>query len=230
MGTSFSTIFCEYVDCNTNYWKIELWALLLTIIVYVIFAIKYTNLSSRECANMNNVYSSLNGNIKSINSNDVDCSGNLCQYYIMTAYNACSGGQYENDVVDICNLKAVLKNGVRCLDFEIYSIDNQPVVATSTLKSYYNKETFNYIDFSQVMNIIQSYAFASGTAPNYTDPIFLHLRIKSDNQLMYTNFASIFKSYDSLIIFCLDNHRTDVPSRYKVEELCCFKSDFGKRI
>ena len=55
---------------------------------------------------MNDIYGTLNGNLRSINASDEDCSGNLNEYYVKTAYNACSGGSYKNDVVDICNLKA----------------------------------------------------------------------------------------------------------------------------
>jgi hypothetical protein len=149
---------------------------------------------------MNNLYSKIDGNLRSIDPNDPDCSGNLYDYYIKTAYNACSGGGYKNDFVNICNLKSVLKEGVRGLDFEIYSIDNKPVVATSTLDSYYVKETFNYVYFSDVMNTISNYAFASGTAPNYSDPIIIHLRIKSNNQKMYSKLAKIFQKYENIML------------------------------
>jgi len=83
---------------------------------------------------------------------------------------------------------------------EIYSIDNSPVVATSTSDSYYIKETFNSIPFGTVMDTIQNYAFSGGTCPNPTDPLIIHLRIKSNNQNMYTNLATIFKSYPNLML------------------------------
>lgn len=172
----------------------------LVLIIMIIYMIYINRLEKSECNYMNNLYSSIDGNLRSIDPGDPDCSGNLYDYYIKTAYNACSGGGYKNDFVDICNLKSILKEGVRGLDFEIYSIDNNPVVATSTSDSYYVKETFNYVNFSDVMNTIQNYAFTSGTAPNYTDPIIIHLRIKSNNQTMYSNLASIFQSYESLML------------------------------
>ena len=165
--------------------------------MYIIYL---TRLQTKECDFMNDIYGNLNGNIRSITANDPDCSGNLNEYYIKTAYNSCSGGSYKNDVVDICNLKAVLKQGVRGLDFEIYSIDNKPVVATSTTDNYYIKETYNSVDFSDVMNTIQNYAFSGSTAPNFTDPIIVHLRFMSNNQSMYTNLATLFKSYDSILL------------------------------
>jgi hypothetical protein len=171
--------------------------ILLMIVGYMIYL---NRLKSAECNYMNTLYPTVDGNLKPITSGDPDCRENLNDYYIKTAYNACSGGSYKNDFVDICNLKAVIKQGVRCLDFEIYSISNNPVVATSTIDDYYVKETFNYVNFSDVMSTIQNYAFSGGTCPNPTDPIIIHLRIKSNNQQIYTNMATLFKSYDSVML------------------------------
>jgi hypothetical protein len=50
------------------------------------------------------------------------------------------------------------------------------------------------------MKTIKDYAFASGSAPNYTDPVIIHLRFNSTNQEMYTNMAKIFESYDDLVL------------------------------
>jgi hypothetical protein len=174
--------------------------ILLLVIMMIVYIIYLTKLQSKECSYMNNLYGALNGNLRSISSSDPDCGYNLNEYYVKTAYNCCSGGSYKNDVVEICNLKAVLKQGVRGLDFEIYSIDNQPVVATSTSDNYYIKETYNSVSFSDVMNIIQNYAFSGSTSPNPTDPILIHLRFMSNNQSMYSNLANIFKSYDTILL------------------------------
>jgi hypothetical protein len=172
----------------------------IILIIFIGYMIYLSRLENKECNYMNNLYPSLDGNIRPINDNDADCKEKLYDYYIKTAYNACSGGSYKNDFVDICNLKAVLKQGVRGLDFEIYSMNNQPVVATSTSDDYHVKETFNSVNFGSVMDTISNYAFSGGTTPNSTDPLIIHLRIKSNNQEMYTNLANIFKSYDNLML------------------------------
>ena len=172
----------------------------LILIGYFTYIIYLFQLKNSECKHMNNLYPSTNGNIRPISSNDPDCKYNLFDYYIKTAFNACSGGSYKNDFVDICNLKAVIKQGVRCLDFEIYSIDNVPVVSTSTNDSFFIKETLNSVTFGSVMDTIQNYAFASGTCPNSTDPLIIHLRIKSSNQEMFNNLANIFKLYNTLML------------------------------
>ena len=171
--------------------------IIIMIIVTVVLAIVYfyyvKNLMPRECSIMENKYGTINGNIKSINLTDPNCGYTLKDYYIKSSYNCCSGGSYKHDFVNLCNLKNVLKQGVRCLDFEVYSINNIPVVATSTDPSFYIKETYNSVLFSDVMNIVVNYAFSGGTSPNPNDPIIFHLRIKSNNLEMYKNLAKIFK-------------------------------------
>ena len=174
--------------------------ILIILIIFVGYLIYLSRLQNAECDYMNNLYSSVDGNIRPITSGDPDCSGNLYDYYIKTAYNACSGGSYKNNFVNICNLKAVIKQGVRCLDFEIYSVNDQPVVATSTSDSYYVKETFNSVDFGSVMDTIRNYAFSGGTCPNPTDPLLIHLRCKSNNQSMYSKLADIFKSNNDIML------------------------------
>lgn len=171
----------------------------MIILIALLYYFYYSGLRSRECKTMNAVYGELNGKIKSIDSSE-QFNYLFRDYYIKSAYNCCSGGNYKNDFVDTCNLKNLLKQGVRGLDFEIFSIDNKPVVATSTSDSYYVKETFNYIYFGDIMSIIRDYAFATSTAPNALDPIIIHLRIKSTNQDMYKNFATLFKSYENILL------------------------------
>jgi hypothetical protein len=174
--------------------------IIIIVIAYISYSIYMTQLETKECNYLNTLYPSIDGNIKSISPTISDCSGNLYDYYIKTAFNACSGGSYKNDYVDICVLKSILKQGVRCLDFEIFNINNNPVVSSSTTNSYFVKETFNYVSFSDVMSTISNYAFSGGTVPNPTDPLIIHLRTKSNEQAVYTNLANIFKSYDKLML------------------------------
>jgi hypothetical protein len=172
----------------------------LILIFLVGYLIYLSRLQTAECNYMNNLYPSVDGHIKSLTHADPDCSANLYDYYIKTAYNACSGGSYSNDFVNICNLKAVIKQGVRCLDFEVYSLDNQPIISTSTTNNFHVKETFNHVSFSDVMSTINDYAFAGGTCPNPTDPLIIHLRVMSNNTKVYENMANILKSYDSIML------------------------------
>lgn len=154
----------------------------------------------RNCKNMDDMFGTLNGKIRSIDPANELYQYSLRDYYIKSAYNSCSGGNYKNGYVNSCILKDLLKQGVRGLDFEVFSIDDQPVVATSTSENFFVKETFNSVPFSDVLNIIRDYAFASSTAPNPLDPIILHLRIKSSNIEMYNNFAKLLESHNNMLM------------------------------
>ena len=50
------------------------------------------------------------------------------------------------------------------------------------------------------MDTIRNYAFSSGTCPNPTDPILIHLRFKSNNQKMYSKLADIFESNNDIML------------------------------
>ena len=176
-------------------------AMIIIIVCAVLWYIRSVNkLMDSGCSAMDLNYSKMNGSIKSLNADDPNCKYMLRDYYIKSAYNCCSAGTYKNDFVSVCALKDILKQGVRCLDFELYSVNNQPVVATSTVKSNFIKETYNYVPFAEVMSIVTNYAFSGSTAPNPNDPIFFHFRFKSTNQQMYSNLASLFKQNDSLFM------------------------------
>jgi hypothetical protein len=172
----------------------------LIILISLIYYFYIRNLPSKECKSMDALYSKLDGSIHSLSPSDPNCGYLLRDYYIKSAYNACSGGSYKNDWVEICVLKDLLKQGARGLDFEIYSINDQPVVATSTNNNYHVKETYNSVPFSDVMSVIRNNAFSTATAPNSRDPIIIHLRFKSTNQNMYQNFAKLLEGYDSLLL------------------------------
>ncbi len=181
----------------------------LIIVLSIIYYIYIKTLQSRECSLVDTMFGTINGKIHSIVSTDPKCGYTLKDYYIKSAYNACSLGNYRNDFVGICVLKDIIKQGARCLDFEIFSVGGEPVVATSTSDSYYLKETYNSIPFAEVMKIITSYAFAGGTCPNSNDPLIIHLRFKTTHQNIYTKIAKIFESYNNLLLgktYSFENH------------------------
>ena len=178
---------------------------LILLAVMIWYIISLTKLEAQNNNFMNDLYPSVDGNIVPISANSTlaDSSGCLYDYYIKTAYNACSGGSYKNDFVSTDVLKAIIKQGVRCLDFQIYSIDNKPVVAVSTQKDFFIKESWNNIPFNQAMDTISNYAFSNGTCPNPKDPLILHFRIMSNNVKIYDSMATIisnsFKSQSLLL-------------------------------
>lgn len=188
---------------NNNDISATMVILLVTVTILLVGVAYYWYYSRKQSANCNamtTVYGELNGRIRSISPQQEQFQHGFRDYYIKSAYNCCSGGNYKNDYVDLCALKNVLKQGVRGLDFEVFSIDDQPVIATSTTDNFFIKETFNYVPLTDAMKVIRDYAFSTSTAPNANDPIVLHFRIKSNHMPMYDNFAKLLESYDSLLL------------------------------
>lgn len=164
----------------------------MCILLFVLMALWLLNksrLNTTNCNDMNELYKDF-GLVHTINPDNDDFKYNLRDYYIMTAYNACSGGQFKNNVVSICALKDIIKQGARCLDFQIYSVNDNPVIATSSVADYTIKETYNSVPFESVIDVIKDYAFAGGTCPNSGDPLIIHLRIMSNNKKIYTKMAT----------------------------------------
>jgi hypothetical protein len=176
--------------------KLMIYLFLFILCIGIAMIVYFSTLQKRLCTNMDTLYGTLNGKIRSVDYNLEDYKHRLKDYYIKTAYNCCSGGNYSNSYVDTCILKDLIKQGVRGFDFEIFSIDDEPVISTTTHDDdYHNKETFNYVKFSEAIKIVDEYAFNNSSAPNPTDPIIFHFRIKSTNNAMYKNFAKILEKY-----------------------------------
>lgn len=116
----------------------------------------------------------------------------LRDFYIKTAYNCCASGQFKSDYVSICALQNVIKQGVRCLDFEIFCIDNIPEVGVSSIDVNGVKQSYNSIPLSQVLKELNNIAFSetSGICPNPKDPLLLHFRIKTNNPNILNILAS----------------------------------------
>ena len=156
--------------------------LIITIILYIRYKI---SLASRNCKVLKEIYNS-SPSLSSVNENSPYL---LRDFYIKTAYNCCASGQFKADYVDLCALKTCIQQGVRCLDFEIYSIDNQPAIAVSSVNDFTVKESFNSISTADAFNTILNMAFSASQCPNFTDPLILHFRILSNNKPMYDTLA-----------------------------------------
>lgn len=187
---------------NENMIVIVVNILLVIAVALMIWNYSYNRtLEKTLCDDMLAMYPEPNGMISSIKINTnvtKNATNNFTHpfrdYYIRTAYNACSPGNYKNSSVSTCALKDVISQGVRCFDFEIYSLEDKPIIATSMDKSFYVKETFNYVPFGDAMTILRDFGTSGTGAPNPKDPMFIHLRFQSNNQRMYSNLATIFKN------------------------------------
>lgn len=172
---------------------------IVIIIALIIWTSAKLTLNKRNCTNMHALTNVMNKNNKIGPLTDKYCNRKLKDFYIKTAYNCCCAGNFKNDFVSLCALKNCISQGVRCLDFEIYSVNDMPVVCASSVSNNTIKETYNSIAFDQVLSTLVNYALgesAGTTCPNSEDPLILHLRIMSDNVKIYNKIAKSFSSED----------------------------------
>lgn len=137
-------------------------------------------------------------NITSINPADSQSKFKLRDYYIKAAYNAFNPDKFKNSNVSMDALLYVIARGCRFIDFEVFSVENQPVIASSSVNSFNYKETFNHIPVSDAFEVLGSYVFSGSKCPNPGDPFIIHMRIMSRNITMYDNLAKIISQSKTL--------------------------------
>jgi hypothetical protein len=147
-----------------------------------------STLEENECDRMNAMYP----NFASLTN--AKTSQPMHKYYIKTAYNCCCPSRsYTHTYVSTCALKNCLRQGARCLDFQIYSLDNNPVIAVSAVDDFGVKNTYNSISFISAMRTIADLAFTSAGTPCPIDPLFLNFRIMSKNPDILPKMADALK-------------------------------------
>lgn len=188
--------------------------IMIIIIVIVIIGImayisSKLSLRRRKCSTLSTLYKNFPA-MSSFNTNDNNYQYTLKDYYIKTAYNACSIGNFKNSFVDLCALKEVIRQGYRGIDLEVYSVDNEPVISSSSVKSFDVKQTYNSIPFEAICDVISNYAFSGSGCPNPNDPIILHLRIMSQNTVIYKKMAdAIYNKLEGRVLgkkYSYENH------------------------
>jgi len=115
----------------------------------------------------------------------------LKDYVIKSSYNSAVTGKYVN--IDM--VKYLLKRGVRLLDFEVMLIDDAPMITYTNDKTLGTIDTTNTLLLNNVFSMLTTSAFVQPT-PNVNDPLFIHLRIKSDGDDTRL-YRLISKSIDS---------------------------------
>lgn len=139
-----------------------------------------------------------------------DFNYSLASYYVMTASDCCLDP--SNKTVSIDALKNVISKGARCLDFQIFSVNNTPVVSySSSNDNFYFVNIWNTIPFSDVMKTIATYAFQDATCSNFSDPLIIHLRVKSNNEAMFTSLTTILSSYVNYMLNSQYNYNSIDP-------------------
>jgi hypothetical protein len=186
LSRNMTDVFQQNKDVQVTIFLVAFIVILL--LVMGIYIRTKRNLNETNCNNLDEIYTDFPV-ISSMNPSEEKNKYLLRDYYIKTAYNSCCGGEFKNNVVNVCALKKCIQQGARCLDFEIYSVDNKPVIATSSVDDFFIKETYNSVSFEDAMDVINSYAFSGSTCPNPRDPLILHFRISSNNKTIYDQMA-----------------------------------------
>lgn len=188
---------------NANMYGVILVVIAVVVIITVVYSTSGSSSKNSTKSEVNRLINSMQLSPEEGNSDPTD-SGitgtySIRDYYIFSSYNSCNNNSSNiNNTIDTQTLKNVIAQGVRLLDFEIYSLQNQPIVATSSIpNNYYIKESNTSVLFRNVFDSIINTAFNISTCPNPTDPLFVHLRIQSTNQKMFSNMATIFKNYQN---------------------------------
>ena len=171
--------------------------------------------SSTESKEMTKVESDQPVNIRSSPASIRDLS--LCELCVKASYNSALSGNY----ISLDMLQYVINRGCRYLDFEVLYVQDDPngdtsvvqniekmgsnnkekkgnlpykaVVGHTTDPNYISITSENVVLLSRVLISAVSNAFVA-SCPNYQDPLFINLRIKSNNKNVYSEVASAIDS------------------------------------
>jgi len=185
---------------------ITLGIIMLLLIVLIGWVLDRLGLKERSCTKLDIYYPKLvnmsyfnPGRIIKPSAQDIlgeDVSATkLINYHVKSAYNCCCGDGYKNNFVAICALEKCIALGCRFLDFEIYSYNNDPIIASSTANSNYIKETYNAILLSDVLTVITENAFNAVKTNCANDPLILNFRVMSTNLTMLEKMGDLFEEY-----------------------------------
>ena len=133
----------------------------------------------------------------------------LSQYVIKASYNSACTGNYVNTKA----IEYVISRGCRFVDFEVFDISNVPSVAFSKDPTFKSIDSKNKISLDDALTTVVTTVFSS-KSPNSKDPMFIHLRIKSNNNDIYKMVA---KSVDASLKSKLYNGK--VKDKTKVSDI-----------
>ena len=173
--------------------------LLLLIIVFIL----YLSLSSLYCNYISvkeGLFDTKNSEVRSV-SYTSESSGithyngetflPLKEYIVKSSYNSAISGKYvSKDMV-----KYVLSRGCRALDFEVLMIDGIPYVTYTTDNTYKTYDTENKVLLDDILMTASTFGF-SHPSPNSKDPLFIHIRLKCNDDELSDALTAVSKSVD----------------------------------
>lgn len=147
----------------------------------------FPTMEEKVKSEFDNLVSSSSISIKNVSSSFLNQP--IRQFFIKGAYNAAVTGKYVNkDMV-----KYTLSRGCRYLDFEVFPIDKTLQVSYSTDPLFEMIDTEDSIALYDILKTVIVHGFSS-TCPNMNDPLFIHLRVKSNVPQIYKMAASVIQA------------------------------------
>ena len=137
--------------------------------------------------------------ITSVSTADMNMT--LSQYVVKASYNSACTGNYVNTKA----VEYVISRGCRFVDFEVFDISDVPYVAFSKDPTFKSIDSKNKILLDDALTSVVTNAFSS-KSPNSKDPMFINLRIKSNDDNVYKIVA---KSVDASLKPKLYNDKID---------------------
>ena len=166
----------------------------------VMWIARKLSLKRRQCASLDALYATRPPIASIPRGSSAECH-QLRDFYVKTAYNCCAVGDFKNDYVDLCALKACIMQGARCLDFAIYTVNEKAVVAVSGTNDYRTKGSYNSISVDKVMEAVRDYAFNPAITACSEDPLIIHLRFKTSQKASCEQTAeSLYKHLEDHIL------------------------------
>lgn len=172
----------------------------IVVIPILIYAMVQVSLQKTNCSRINK-----NKPLTITNISTTLSDKTLLDVYVKTAYNCCCSGEFKNDYVDNCALTNCATQGVRALHFDIYALNERPVISTSTVSGNKYKELYNQLDMYETMSIVKTKFM------NKSDPLFLLFSVNSEipatYESMYTILLEVFGTGNTTgnMIYFTDN-------------------------
>ena len=123
----------------------------------------------------------------------------LADFYIASSSRSyLSGNQYDDYATERAT-RQILKAGARFLEFEIFNknFDDDTIPIVSTGKEEGNiLKTLNVLPFEKCCEVIESVAFSEKYVTNYSDPLFISIKLKTNRNIDTINkVANIIQDY-----------------------------------
>jgi len=124
-----------------------------------------------------------------VGARDLNFDDIMGNFYVKSSYNSCATGEWSHGFVDTCALKYAISLGCRFLDFEIYDIEGEPVVAMSQTLKYGSKNSYNHVALVEALKVVEAEAFSENN--NGNDPLFLNFRFATQHPSICDKVANL---------------------------------------